>query len=149
MTRWMIYGANGFTGRALAKLAEQHGERPVLAGRSAAKILPLADELGLDHVVVDLADTSGLHAALADIDLVANCAGPFSQTAAPLVFDTNQEVQTFGDIRDRNQVNLYQLHVDAGVKVSAAVMARTLDGSSPWLSWWGRDATPALSTRAP
>lgn len=85
MTRWMIYGANGFTGRALAKLAGQTGERPVLAGRSAAKILPLAEETGLDHVVVDLADTSGLRAALADVDLVANCAGPFSQTAAPLV----------------------------------------------------------------
>ncbi len=83
--RWMIYGANGYTGRALAKLAEQTGERPVLAGRSVAKVLPLADELGLDHVIVDLADTSGLHSALADIGLVANCAGPFSQTALPLV----------------------------------------------------------------
>ncbi len=81
----MIYGANGYTGRALTKLAEQTGERPVLAGRSAAKVLPLADELGLDHVIVDLADTSGLHTALADISLVANCAGPFSQTAVPLV----------------------------------------------------------------
>jgi saccharopine dehydrogenase (NAD+, L-lysine-forming) len=81
----MVYGANGFTGRALVKLAEQTGERPVLAGRSAAKILPLAEELGLDHVVMDLADTSGLHAGLADITLVANCAGPFSRTAMPLV----------------------------------------------------------------
>jgi short subunit dehydrogenase-like uncharacterized protein len=82
---WMIYGANGYTGRLLAKLAEREGERPVLAGRSPAKILPLSDELGLDHVVVDLADGSGLTKALADVDVVANCAGPFSQTAAPLI----------------------------------------------------------------
>ena len=81
----MVYGANGFTGRALVKLAEQTGERPIVAGRSAAKILPLAEELGLDHVIVDLADTSGLHAALDGVTLVANCAGPFSQTALPLV----------------------------------------------------------------
>ena len=85
MTRWMVYGANGFTGRALAKLAEQTGQRPVLAGRSVAKILPLAEELGLDHVIVDPVDTSGLRTALADVTVVANCAGPFSQTAGPLV----------------------------------------------------------------
>jgi saccharopine dehydrogenase (NAD+, L-lysine-forming) len=81
----MVYGANGFTGRALAKLAEQTGQRPVLAGRSVARILPLAEELGLDHVIVDPVDTSGLHAALAGVTVVANCAGPFSQTAGPLV----------------------------------------------------------------
>ena len=81
----MVYGANGFTGRALAKLAEQTGQRPVLAGRSVAKILPLAEELGLDHVIVDPVDTSGLRTALADVTVVANCAGPFSQTAGPLV----------------------------------------------------------------
>jgi short subunit dehydrogenase-like uncharacterized protein len=82
---WMIYGANGYTGRLLAKLAEREGERPVLAGRSVAKVLPLADELGLEHVIVDLADNSGLRRALTDIDVVAHCAGPFSQTAAPMI----------------------------------------------------------------
>ncbi len=82
---WMIYGANGYTGRMVAKLAERDGERPVLAGRSVTKVLALADELGLDHVIVDLADTSGLRKALAEIDVVVNCAGPFSRTAGPMI----------------------------------------------------------------
>lgn len=82
---WMVYGANGYTGQLLARLALHREQRPVLAGRSAAKIVPLADSLGLEHKVVDLADPSGLREALDGVDAVVHCAGPFSQTAAPMV----------------------------------------------------------------
>jgi short subunit dehydrogenase-like uncharacterized protein len=82
---WMVYGANGYTGQLVTKLARERGESPVLAGRSAEKILPLAAELELDHHVIDLADSKALHAALAGVDVVVHCAGPFSQTAAPMV----------------------------------------------------------------
>jgi short subunit dehydrogenase-like uncharacterized protein len=82
---WMVYGANGYTGTLIAKLAKERGETPVLAGRSAAKILPMAAELGLDHHVVDLADSKALTAALREVDVVVHCAGPFSRTATPMV----------------------------------------------------------------
>jgi saccharopine dehydrogenase (NAD+, L-lysine-forming) len=82
---WMLYGANGYTGQLLAKLALERGERPVLAGRNAAKIVPLADELGCAHKVVDLLDPTGLRDALAEVDLVAHCAGPFASTSEPMV----------------------------------------------------------------
>jgi saccharopine dehydrogenase (NAD+, L-lysine-forming) len=82
---WMIYGANGYTGELVARLAVSRGERPVLAGRNAAAIGALATELSLDAKIVDLADTKALQAALADIDVVAHCAGPFSRTAEPMV----------------------------------------------------------------
>lgn len=82
---WMLYGANGYTGELIARLAAQRGERPVLAGRTAAKVAPLATELGLDHVAIDLADRKGLRAALAGIDVVAHCAGPFAHTSEPMV----------------------------------------------------------------
>jgi len=72
----MVYGANGYTGELVAKLATQRGERPVLAGRSPSKIEPLADRLGCAHAIVDLADATGLRAALADVQVVAHCAGP-------------------------------------------------------------------------
>lgn len=82
---WLLYGANGYTGQLLAKLATQHEQRPVLAGRSAEKIVPLAESLGLDHVVVDLDDPLALRAALDNVQAVAHCAGPFSRTSAPMV----------------------------------------------------------------
>jgi len=82
---WMLYGANGYTGQLLANLAVQRGERPVLAGRDAAKIRPLAASLGLNYLVTDLENPTTLHAALAEHDVVAHCAGPFSATWRPMV----------------------------------------------------------------
>lgn len=82
---WMVYGANGYSGQLVARLAERRGERPVLAGRSAEKIAPLAAELGFDHLVVDLSDGTALRQALADVTVVAHCAGPFARTSAPMV----------------------------------------------------------------
>lgn len=82
---WMLYGANGYTGRMVARIAARRGERPVLAGRTAAKIEPLATELGLPHRVVDLDDATALRQALDGVSVVAHCAGPFSATAAPMV----------------------------------------------------------------
>jgi len=79
---WMIYGANGFTGTLVAELAVRRGLRPVLAGRTAAKVRPLAERLGLEHRVFGLEDATG---ALADVDVVAHCAGPFSATSGPMV----------------------------------------------------------------
>jgi short subunit dehydrogenase-like uncharacterized protein len=82
---WMIYGANGYTGELVARLAVARGEHPVLAGRNAAAIGALATELRLDAKIVDLANTAALHEALAEVDAVAHCAGPFVRTARPMV----------------------------------------------------------------
>lgn len=82
---WMIYGANGYTGELVARLAVARGERPVLAGRNAAAIGALATSLGVDAKVVDLSNTIALHEALSQVDAVAHCAGPFVRTARPMV----------------------------------------------------------------
>jgi saccharopine dehydrogenase (NAD+, L-lysine-forming) len=79
---WMLYGANGYTGELIADLAVRRGQRPLLAGRSAPKVAALAERLGLEHVVFDLADAT---AALDGVDVVAHCAGPFSSTSRPMV----------------------------------------------------------------
>ena len=81
-SRWMIYGAYGYTGELIAREAVRRGHRPVIAGRSEAKLAPLAEELGIEHRAFDLA---GAETGLSDIAVVLNCAGPFSSTAAALV----------------------------------------------------------------
>jgi short subunit dehydrogenase-like uncharacterized protein len=81
----MLYGANGYTGELVARLAVRRGERPLLAGRSGAKVAALAAELGLDHVVADLGDMAHLRDVLRDVAAVAHCAGPFAQTSEPMV----------------------------------------------------------------
>ena len=78
----MIYGANGYSGELVARLAAARGSRPLLAGRNGPAVAALAAELGLDHVIFDLADAP---AHLADVDVVAHCAGGFGQTWRPMV----------------------------------------------------------------
>ena len=46
--QWMIYGANGYTGELIAREAVERGSEPVLAGRSAGKIEPLAADQVLE-----------------------------------------------------------------------------------------------------
>jgi short subunit dehydrogenase-like uncharacterized protein len=77
---FLIYGANGYTGRLIAELAKQRGQSPVLAGRSADKVRPLAEELGLPWRAFPLERPD-----LKDVQLVLHCAGPFSATSRPMV----------------------------------------------------------------
>jgi saccharopine dehydrogenase (NAD+, L-lysine-forming) len=79
---WMIYGANGYTGRLIAKEAVRRGQRPILAGRDRARVEPLARELSLEFRAFDL-NEAARH--LEDIAAVLHCAGPFSHTSAPMV----------------------------------------------------------------
>lgn len=82
---WMIYGANGFTGRLIAREAKRKNLRPVLAGRRAAPIEALAAELDLPWRSFDGNDPPAAAAALSGLDIVLNCAGPFAATSGPIL----------------------------------------------------------------
>jgi short subunit dehydrogenase-like uncharacterized protein len=104
---FMIYGANGYTGQLIAETAKQRGETPVLAGRSADKLRPLAEKLGLPWraFALDRPD-------LRDVALVLHCAGPFSATSRPMVdacllarahyLDITGEVEVFESVLGRD-----------------------------------------------
>jgi short subunit dehydrogenase-like uncharacterized protein len=81
----MIYGANGFTGRLIAEAAVRRGHRPILSGRSAEKLAPIAKRLDLDMVLVGLQEEGRLKNTLEEVDLVLNAAGPFVHTALPII----------------------------------------------------------------
>lgn len=78
---WLIYGANGYTGKLIAREAVRRGMKPVLAGRSREKVEPFAMELGLEWRAFGLEDLVGLNG----ITLVLHCAGPFSETSEPMI----------------------------------------------------------------
>jgi short subunit dehydrogenase-like uncharacterized protein len=81
---FLLYGANGYTGELVARLARERGLRPLLAGRDAAKIKALATELGFEHVSFALDDSQAVDAALKSVPVVLHCAGPFSRTSKPM-----------------------------------------------------------------
>lgn len=82
---FLLYGANGYTGQLVAELAAARGLKPILAGRSAEKVRPLAEKLGLEWRAFGLDSPAALDEGLRGADLVLHSAGPFSQTSAPMV----------------------------------------------------------------
>lgn len=83
--RWMIYGANGYTGELIAREAARRGLKPVLAGRRRESVEALARTLGLEASAFSLHDGAALADQIRGHSLVLNCAGPFSATAAPMM----------------------------------------------------------------
>ncbi|HEY0004498.1 MAG TPA: saccharopine dehydrogenase NADP-binding domain-containing protein [Pyrinomonadaceae bacterium] len=81
---FLLYGANGYTGSLIARLAVEQGLSPILAGRDPQKIGPQAAALGLEQQVFALNDSAALDAALKDVAVVLHCAGPFSRTSRPM-----------------------------------------------------------------
>jgi len=82
---WMIYGANGYTGRLAAAESVRRGMQPVLGGRNEAAIAQLAEELGLEFRVFSLDDPDQTAQAIDGLKLVLHCAGPFSLTSQPMI----------------------------------------------------------------
>lgn len=82
---FLLYGANGFVGEAIARLAVQHGLQPILAGRDAVKIESQAAEFGVAHRVFSLGDSATIDRALKDVRVVLHCAGPYLYTSKPMV----------------------------------------------------------------
>src|SRR5690606_17015993 len=82
---WMIYGANGYTGRLLAAEAKRRGLQPVLAGRNAQALERMGVELGLPYRAFVLDQPEAVRNGLSGIGLVMHCAGPFAHTSAPML----------------------------------------------------------------
>jgi short subunit dehydrogenase-like uncharacterized protein len=78
--KFLIYGANGYTGELITRFAVEQGHQPIIAGRNREAIETLAGAHGLEFEVFDLKDTSALEAVLDRVDAVIHCAGPFSLT---------------------------------------------------------------------
>lgn len=83
----MMYGAAGYTGGMAAQHAAAAGLPLVLAGhsRSRAALEPLATRLDAELRLFDLEDAAAVMRHLEGIGVLLNCAGPFRNTAGPLM----------------------------------------------------------------
>ncbi|MGH9943515.1 MAG: saccharopine dehydrogenase family protein [Pyrinomonadaceae bacterium] len=109
---FLLYGANGYTGTLIARLAVERGVRPILAGRNGDALRPLAEELKLEHRAFALDEASAVDKALKEVPLVLHCAGPFSHTSKPMAdgcirtrthyLDITGEVAVFEALAARN-----------------------------------------------
>ena len=90
----IVFGATGFTGRLVAEyLNTTYGVggavRWAMAGRSAAKLAEVRDELGIDPslplLVADASDAEGLAKLVAQTRVVLTTVGPYQQYGEPLI----------------------------------------------------------------
>ncbi len=82
---FLLYGANGYTGELIARHAASYGLTPILAGRRANALEPLAIKLGFPFKKILLEDERSLKEALQQVKLVIHAAGPFQFTAKQMV----------------------------------------------------------------
>jgi short subunit dehydrogenase-like uncharacterized protein len=138
---WMIYGAYGYTGELVVQEAIAQQRRPVLAGRNEAKTKAVAEKYNLPYKAFGVDDAGDF---LQDIDIMINCAGPFDQTAEPLMdaciehnvhyFDITGEIPIYEAAHDRHdQANKADVVLCPGVGFDivptdtlAALLAREL-----------------------
>jgi short subunit dehydrogenase-like uncharacterized protein len=86
MTKLMIYGATGYTGRLASEHANSTGLEFIIAGRTSLKLQHLASSLSVPYRTFDVHDsTTHIDSSMKDIGVVLNCAGPFHRTARPLI----------------------------------------------------------------
>lgn len=126
MSNFLIYGANGYTGELITRIAAERGLKPILAGRSEAKVAELAAKYGFEHRAFSLDDTAKLDAALKEVDMVLHCAGPFSITSMPMVKACLRNKKHYTDIT--GEISVFETcaamdkkAVEAGVMVMPGV----------------------------
>lgn len=158
--QWLIYGANGYTGELIAREAMRRGERPILAGRSAEKIEPLARELGLEARVFDLDRPQ-----LSGVKLVLHCAGPFVRTSKPMIdaclaagahyLDITGEIDVFEAVMTRDaEAKARGVSLIPGVGfdvvptdcLAAMLKQRLPSANELWLAWFAPRAAVSRGT---
>ncbi len=85
MADFLLYGAYGYTGRLITRLCAERGLTPLLSGRNAEKLEAMHREFGFPYRAVDLRNTTELHDLLQDQKVVLHAAGPFVETAEPMM----------------------------------------------------------------
>ena len=113
--RLVIYGATGYTGKLVAATAKAHKLNPLLSGRNGGKLLKVASSLGFEAQTASLTQPAALDKLLSGARVVLNVAGPFNETAAPLM-----------EACLRNRVS----YVDITGEIEAIEAAARLDGEA-------------------
>ncbi|CAN5540272.1 saccharopine dehydrogenase NADP-binding domain-containing protein [soil metagenome] len=115
---FLIYGANGYTGELITRMAAERGLTPILAGRNKEKIAELAGKYGFEYRVFSLEETAMVDAALQEVDMVLHCAGPFSITSLPMVKACLRNKKHYTDIT--GEISVFETCASMGKKAEEA-----------------------------
>jgi short subunit dehydrogenase-like uncharacterized protein len=121
--QFLLYGANGYTGELIGRLASHYDLQPILAGRRESALKPLSEKLGFPYRVIELHDSPALRAALSEVKLVLHAAGPFHLTAAPMIEGCLQTGTHYLDINgDIGVFEMLKRHDEAAKKAGIMIL---------------------------
>jgi short subunit dehydrogenase-like uncharacterized protein len=100
----LLYGATGYTGALIARLAREKNIPIVIAGRSESKLKKLAAELGFEYLVFDLDDHKTICDNIRAFKVVLHAAGPFQHTAQQMMKACIAEKVHYTDITGEIEV---------------------------------------------
>jgi saccharopine dehydrogenase-like NADP-dependent oxidoreductase len=81
-----VFGAYGHTGRFVVAELRKRGWKPILSGRDAAKLRAMRDVYPeLEVRAADVENRHSLEEAMSGSSAIINCAGPFLDTAIPII----------------------------------------------------------------
>lgn len=103
----VVYGAYGYTGRLIVDLLLRSEIKPLISGRSKAKLVDMADALDLDYEELQLQDASKLLSTLESREIVIHCAGPFIHTSEQMVLACIKTKTHYMDIT--GEYNVFEL----------------------------------------
>lgn len=122
MHKIILYGANGYTGTLIARMARDHGIEPILAGRREEAVRPMAEAMGMEWGVADLGDTAALDALLQRAPMVLHAAGPFKRTAKPMIEACLRNGKHYTDITGEIAVYEMAKTYDAAAKAKQVMV---------------------------
>jgi NAD(P)-dependent dehydrogenase (short-subunit alcohol dehydrogenase family) len=120
----VVFGAYGHTGRFVVAELCRRGYRPVLSGRDEDKLRSFGASYPESELrVASVGDALSLDRALADAAAVINCAGPFIDTAAPLIDAAVRNGLHYLDVAAEQRVAMaaFEGHADAGVAIAPSM----------------------------
>jgi len=120
-----IYGAYGHTARFIIARLLQRGWQPILCGRDVSKLNALAKEYPtLETRTAHIDNSASLDKAFEDALLVVNCAGPFLDSAFPIIESALRLSIHYIDIsaEQKSVLDVFETYADKASKENIIIM---------------------------
>ncbi len=121
-SKWMIYGATGYTGKLIVEECKRRGLTPIIAGRNEESLKSMSVETGFETRCFDLSQRVVIAKNLEDVEIVLHCAGPFSATAKPMMSACIHSKTHYLDITGEISVFQHAKQLDKGASDAGIII---------------------------
>jgi len=103
--RFLIYGANGYTGELVTRYAVERGMKPIVAGRNAIAVESVAKKYHLDYRVFSLDEGYRIENTLQEVAILNHAIATSTTHSSEHIFETRHTLPLaqLADISERHQ----------------------------------------------